>query len=52
MFTAQFFLAETQKRAKRRVHKEELSLQVFHRNPDGTRIENITKKLGVGRRNF
>src|SRR5215475_4627771 len=48
MFVTQLRFAETQDRAKGRIHEKRLAIQALYRDPDGTRVENITKKLNVG----
>ena len=50
VLVTQFLFAETEERAKGWIHEERLPFQVLHCNPNGTRVENITEKLNVGRR--
>jgi hypothetical protein len=47
VFVSQFLLAEAEERAKGWIHEERLTFEILNCNPDGTRIENITKKLNV-----
>src|ERR1700758_3585987 len=48
VFAAQFFLGETEERAKCRIEEERLTFQVLNRNPDGAGVENIAEQLSVG----
>jgi len=49
VFITQFLLVEAEEGTESRVHEERLTFQVLHRNPDGTRVENIIEKLSVRR---
>jgi hypothetical protein len=47
VFTAHFFFAEPEHRAEGRIHEHRLAIEVFHRNPDGARTEEVAEKLRV-----